>query len=148
MNRNYTLPTRRTGAEIEARWQATPRLNLSARIGHIVPRFVGANADIPLMPRSTASVQAQWKFDQQLRWSLALRYVGVRYDGNDFSNQAWPRLPSYTVVDTTWQKKIGATQWSLGINNLFNRTYSTLGYSATYYPMPDRSVYARLRLRW
>lgn len=147
-NRNYDRPTRRTGAEVEARWQATPRLEILARIGHIVPRFVGTDADIPLVPRTTISLSAQWRLEHQARWSLALRHVGVRFDGNDFDNRTWPRLPAYTVVDAAWQQEIGNATWSVGIDNLFNRAYSTLGYSATYYPMPERSLVARLRLRW
>ena len=147
-NRNYLLPTQRTGVELEARWKATPRLDLNARIGHVVPRFVGANADIPLVPRTTASVQAQWRLEHQMRWSVAVRHVGARFDGNDFGNYAWPRLPAYTVVDTVWQKDLGPAELSIGINNLFNRAYSTLAYSATMYPMPERNIYARLRVHW
>jgi outer membrane receptor protein involved in Fe transport len=148
VNRNYERATRRTGAELEARWQATPRLGLSANLGYVLPRFEGSDADIPLVPRVTASVQAQWKVDTRSQWSIALRHVGKRYDGNDVSNRLWPQVPAYTVVDALWQLDLGQAELSLGINNLFNRAYSTLGYSASYYPMPERAVHARLRVSW
>ncbi len=147
-NRNYERATRRTGAELEARWQATPQLGLSANLGYVVPRFEGSDADIPLVPRVTASVQVQWKLDTRSRWSVALRHVGKRYDGNDVGNRLWPQLPAYTVVDALWQLDLGQAELSLGVNNLFNRAYSTLGYSASYYPMPERAVHARLRVSW
>jgi len=147
-NRNYDQPTRRSGAEIEAQWQATPRVHLRANIGCVVPRFVGTDADIPHVPRQTVNLQARWKVGDQLHWSVALRHVGKRFDGNDFSNLAWPRLPAYTVVDMLWRVDMGAAEFALGINNLFNRAYSTLGYSATYYPMPERNLTARLRYHW
>ena len=148
VNRNYELPTRRTGAELEARWLATPDFSLRANLGHLLPRFVGANADIPHVPRLTANLQAQWKLSPQWRWSAALRHVGKRFDGNDFTNTKWPQLPAYTVVDTAWQVALGQAELAFGINNLFNRAYSTLGYSATYYPMPERNAYLRLRFNW
>ena len=51
-------------------------------------------------------------------------------------------------MDTVWQKDLGSAELSIGINNLFNRAYSTLAYSATMYPMPERNIYARLRVHW
>lgn len=148
VNRNYDQSTRRTGAEIEAQWQATSRVHLRANLGTVVPRFVGTSADIPHVPRQTLNLEARWKVDDHLQWSAALRHVGKRFDGNDFSNRDWPQLPAYTVVDTLWRFDRGATEFALGINNLFNRSYSTLGYSATYYPMPERNFTARMRYRW
>ena len=77
--------------------------------------------------------------------SGALRYVGMRFDGNDFTNRTQPPLPRYLVVDTAIRVGIGAAEVSAGINNLTNRAYSTLGYSAYYYPMPERNAFVRLR---
>lgn len=146
-NRNYDQPTRRTGGELEARWQATQTLALRAGVGHVVPRFVGTRADVPLVPRSTASLQAEWKLNDRVSWSTAARFVGARFDGNDFGNTLYPRLPSYTVVDMAW--RVAATQaieLSVGVNNLFDRAYSARAYSRTYYPMPERNFYVRMRV--
>lgn len=148
VNRNYDLPTQRTGAEMEARWQATQSLALRANLGHLVPRFIGANADIPDVPRTTANLQGEWKLKDSLRWSAAARFVGPRFDGNDFTNTLYPKLPSYTVVDTAWRMDIAPeVELAAGINNLFNRAYSTLAYSGTYYPVPERNFYVRMRFK-
>jgi len=42
----------------------------------------------------------------------------------------------------------GRLQLSVGINNLFNRVYSTVAYSGTYYPMPERNYYIGLRYKF
>lgn len=148
VNRNYDQPTRRTGAELEARWQVTPRLQLRANLGHVVAKFSGSGASIPLVPRQTTSLEARWKLGERQYASVNVRHVGRRFDGNDQSNRDWPQLPAYTVADLLWRAELGSAEFALGVNNLFNRAYSTLGYSATWYPMPARSFTARLRYRW
>ena len=81
-----------------------------------------------------------------LQWLFSVHYVGSRFDGNDFSNTQYLSLPSYTVCDTAVHLQRGRFEVSAGINNLFNEIYSTVAYSATYYPMPERNYY--LQLRW
>ena len=144
-NRNYELPTRRRGVEFEGRWQATRTVMLRANFAIVVPRFVGTDADIPHVPRHTANVRAEWRAADRVALSGALRYVGMRFDGNDFTNQTQPPLPRYLVVDTAVRVSLGTAELSAGINNLTNRAYSTLGYSATYYPMPERNAFVRVR---
>lgn len=146
VNRNYDLMTRRTGAEIEARWQASPKFSLRANFGYVKPRFEGVDADVPHVPRITANLQGEWKFVEKTSLSVATRYVGARFDGNDFDNRSEPKLPPYTVVDSALRYQHGSIEVSAGINNLFNKAYTTLGYSGTYYPMPERNFYLRLRL--
>ena len=144
-NRNYELPTRRLGVEFEGRWQATQAVMLRANVAIVAPRFVGTDADIPHVPRHTANARVEWRAAERVMLSGALRYVGMRFDGNDFTNRAQPPLPRYLVVDTAVRVSLGSAELSAGINNLTNRAYSTLGYSATYYPMPERSAFVRLR---
>ena len=55
------------------------------------------------------------------------------------------KLPAYVVCDTALRFQRGRLQLSAGINNLFNEVYSTVGYSATYYPMSERNYYVELR---
>lgn len=145
-NRNYELPTQRTGSEFEARWRPIPALSLKLNMGYVRPRFVGTDADIPHVPRKTANANIAWQLTDTLGWSLSTRYVGQRYDGNDFSNRTEPALPSYTIWDTALRFKLDKAELSAGINNLTNRAYSTLGYSSTYYPMPERNAYVRLHI--
>ena len=144
-NRNYELPTRRRGVEFEGRWQATHAVMVRANFAIVVPRFIGTDADIPHVPRHTANARVEWRAAEHTTLSGALRYVGLRFDGNDFTNRTQPPLPRYLVVDMAIRVGIGTAELSAGINNLTNRAYSTLGYSATYYPMPERNAFVRLR---
>jgi outer membrane receptor protein involved in Fe transport len=54
-------------------------------------------------------------------------------------------LPAYTVCDLVMRAEHRGLQLMAGINNLFGAVYSTVGYSGTYYPMPERNFYLSLR---
>jgi iron complex outermembrane receptor protein len=79
-------------------------------------------------------------------WTVAGRYVGERFDGNDFRNQS-PRLDEYSVFDTKLNFEIRGVQLYAGINNLFDQTYAASAYSNRFYPMPDRNYYAGVAYR-
>jgi outer membrane receptor protein involved in Fe transport len=73
--------------------------------------------------------------------------VGPREDGNaSESPGAYRRLPAHDVWDLAVHHQAGDWAWRLGVRNLFNRVYSSTGYSETYYPMPGRQ--AHLALSW
>lgn len=146
LNRNYDKPTRRLGGEVQARWQFTPTLGLRANLAYVRPRFEGTDADVPHVPRVTANARMEWRAHDSLRWFASARHAGRRYDGNDLDNQSWPVLPAYTVYDLAARYAIGSLELTAAVNNLFDKAYSTTGYSASYYPMPGRN-YA-LSLRW
>jgi iron complex outermembrane receptor protein len=149
INRNYDLPTQRTGIEMEARWQASAAWLLAVNAGYVRPRFEGVDADIPLVPRWTANVRTEWLQTPQLRWIFAARHAGRRFDGNDPDNGRFARLPSYTVFDLALRLDLGGgAQLAAGVNNLFDKVYSTIAFSETYYPMPERNAYASLRWRF
>jgi outer membrane receptor protein involved in Fe transport len=71
--------------------------------------------------------------------------VGPRFDGNDFSNRDFPKLPSYTVWDASVRVDYGKFQFSAGIRNLFDRAYATIAYSGGLYPMPERNAFVAVR---
>ena len=146
LNRNYDQPTRRLGGEFQARWQLTPSLGLRTNLAYVRPRFEGTDADVPHVPRLTANARLEWRASDSLRWFASARHVGKRYDGNDLDNQTWPVLPAYTVYDLAARYSIGNAELTAAVNNLFDKVYSTTGYSGTYYPMPGRNF--ALSLRW
>ncbi len=149
VNRNYDRPTERTGVEVESRWQASPSWLLAANAGYVRPRFKGVDADIPLVPRWTANARAEWQQMPQLRWILSARHAGRRFDGIDLDNRSWTPLPSYTVFDLAMRFDLGSgAQLAAGVNNLFDKVYSTISFAETYYPMPERNAYASLRWRF
>jgi len=148
VNRNFDLPTERTGTELEARWRRSDRFALRANVGYVDARFDGADTFVPLVPRLSASAQVEWSPYPKVRGTLAMRFVGERIDGNDFTNVANQRLSAYTILDTAIRYELGVATVTAGINNLFDKVYSTLAYSETYYPMPGRNAYVSLRLRF
>lgn len=148
VNRNYDRPTVRTGAELEVRWRPRPSWLLAANAAYVRPRFDGVDADVPLVPRRTANVRVEWMPVENQRLNVTLRHVGRRFDGNDLDNRSFAPLPSYTVCDLSYSIRAGAATMSAGIDNVFNRVYSTLAYSETYYPMPERTAWVALAWRF
>jgi outer membrane receptor protein involved in Fe transport len=96
----------------------------------------------------TANGEIQWSPRDWWQWLFSGRYVGKRFDGNDFTNTQFPELPAYAVFDTAVRFQKGGLQLSIGINNLFNRVYSAVGYSGSLYPMPERNYYIGLRYKF
>ncbi len=145
VNRNQTQPTRRQGLELDGRWQALPAWRLQAQAGWVRPRFEGTGKVIPLVARFQASVQSQVRTSAQSWWSVSLRHVGARDDGNQSPDTPFERLPAYQVLDTAWRLQWRQCLITVGVNNLFDRAYSTLAFSNTYYPMPERHAYVALK---
>lgn len=144
VNRNHEAPTRRLGLELEARWQAHPRLRLDSSIGYVRARFLGRGTEMPHVPRLTASMQMELMLPHAIRWTVAGRHVGRRYDGNDLDNTLYPTLPAYTIWDSAVHARIGQFEISAGINNIADKAYSTLAYSGSVYPMAGRTAYIRI----
>jgi outer membrane receptor protein involved in Fe transport len=145
VNRNQTQPTRRQGLELDGRWQALPAWRLQAQAGWVRPRFEGTGQVISLVARFQASVQSQVRTSAQSWWSVSLRHVGARDDGNTSPATPFGRLPAYQVVDTSWRWQWGDFQATWGVNNLLDKAYSTLAFSNTVYPMPERHAYVAVK---
>lgn len=149
-NRNYPWQTRRHGRELDVTWAPDSRLKLQLQWAYVKPTFAGLDSDVPLVARHTVSGVAWLRLMPELSWSVNARFVGRRYDGNDWAN-ALPRLDAYRVVDTQlrWEPLLGPEHelsLTLGIQNLFNEVYTTKAYSQTVYPMPDRRYF--LSMQW
>jgi len=148
VNRNYDEATLRKGAEFEADWKATDGLHVRLNAAYIQPKFEGSGADVPHVPRRTANLNIQWAPIAHLSGTIAARYVGSRFDGNDLSNTQYSQLPAYVVYDTSLRYDFGKWDITAGVNNLFDKAYSTMAYSNTYYPMPGRNGFVRVRLNF
>lgn len=147
INRNYDQKTNRIGAEVEMRYQVLDSLSIKANAGYVVPELEGSHTDMPNVPRTTINSQLEYNPWQNLSWIVVGRYVGSRFDGDDFNNQL-PKIPSYTTFDTSLRYTFGRADFIAGINNLFDTAYSTYVYSSTYYPMPERNGFVRLKLNF
>lgn len=139
-NRNYQSRTRRTGGEAGLKLVPLKDLVLRLSAGYVKPRFVGDDSgDIPLVPRTTLTAELDWAVREDMGLLFSVRRTGSRRDGLDSADFPLERLPAYTVCDLGWRWKWKQADFSAGIRNLFDRSYSTLGYFQTYYPMPGRN---------
>lgn len=148
VNRNYDEPTIRKGMELQAKWQMTPTWLTRFNAAYVQPKFEDSGADMPHVPRTTVNLDVRWTPVEQVHWHVGLQHVGSRYDGNDIPNTLYPKIAAFTLVDTSisYEHK----EWTLmaGINNLFDKAYTTMGYNETYYPMPGRNGFIRVRLKF
>jgi outer membrane receptor protein involved in Fe transport len=146
VNFNLPDPTQRIGGEVELRWRPVDSLAVRAGAGYVDAQILGPDTTVPLVPTVTANAAIDWSPVPWFGWGLSAKYVSSRYDGNDFTNSLYPKLAPYTVADTVLRFNYGPAQLSLGVNNIFNEVYSTVGFSNTFFPMPQRNYYAALRL--
>lgn len=156
-NRNLP-PTRRRGAEAEARWQARAGLDLSVAYTYAEAEFRAgsfgatpiAGNEVPLVPRHAASLGAGWKFAARTRLDAALRHTGAqRYDGDEL-NAFNRKMPAYTVVDLKLSHDQADWRFTANVQNLFNQQYYSYGlytgfpsYAAL--PAPQRTFYLSAR---
>ncbi|MDO8889086.1 MAG: TonB-dependent receptor [Hydrogenophaga sp.] len=145
-------PTRRQGLELDVDWAYSRSLKLSTRVAVRRSTFRGglyAGNDVPLVPGQSLALRADWTPVAGQRVSGGVTWVGTQKP--DAANQC--RIPSYTLVDARYAMQRGNYEWSLGVNNLFDRNYYTLAFGCTgggqttsIYPEAGRTFTAALRV--
>lgn len=144
-------PTRRTGLETEADWTVSPGFTLGVRWAWRRSTFRdGPNAgrDVPLAPRQTLALRADWVPAEGHRLSGGINRVGTQ--SPDFANAC--RMPAYTTTDLRYAYQTGSVEWSLSASNLFDRNYYTQafrcvgGVPSAIYPEAGRSFVAAVRV--
>ncbi len=148
-------PTRRRGAELSARWQATARVALKASYAYTEARFAGggySGNEVPLVPRRTAALALDWKTASWWGVSASARYVGDKRFDNDQTNNFSQKIPAYAMVDLKWYAQTQGWTLEAAVNNAFDKraydygirsTSSATRYNA--YPLPERSYTLSLR---
>jgi iron complex outermembrane recepter protein len=144
-NVNFNLPTttNRKGFEFDIQIRPLDSLSLSGNIGYVRPKI--GNSDIPHVARLTANTSLDWEIVDWSRFNFSTNYVGSRYDGNDLDNSL-PKLKPYTVSNAKLNFDYKNASAFIGVNNIFNEIYSTLAYSQTFYPLPERNFYTGVSL--
>lgn len=146
-------PTRREGVELEVTQvlaaNANLRVNAAARRARFTAGAYQGN-DVPLTPRRSLSVRADWS-----------PVAGHRIDGGvnvvssqspDFDNAC--RMPSYTTADLRYAYQWGLSELAIGVSNLTNAKYYTQAFScvngevSSIYPEAGRAVTASVRLHF
>ena len=146
-------PTRRQGVELDTRHTLTKALSvrLNAAVRQSTFRS-GAYAghDVPLVPRRTLAVRADWTPAAGHRVSGGVNWVSSQHP--DFDNAC--TMPAYTLADARYAYQWQQVELSLAVKNLFDRKYFTqafgcnAGVTATIYPEAGRAVTAALRVQF
>jgi iron complex outermembrane receptor protein len=146
-------PTKRQGVEIDAAHALTSTLGLRLNAGVRKASFRAgpyAGRDVPLVPRRTVALRADWAVAEGHRVSGGVNWVSSQHP--DFANAC--AMPSYTVADVRYAYTWRAAELSLGVNNLADRKYYTqafrcaAGVTTAIYPEAGRAVTAALRVKF
>jgi len=156
-------PTRRTGAEFSASWNAAQSLELSGYLNLQSAKFrTGiyggvdvSGRDVPLVPRSLAALRASWRPLPATQVNAALRFVGRQRFDNDQANQFARLIPSYALADLNFSYTQGAWRFATGVRNLFDKKYISYGIINNFncatpscgYPEPGLTVFASAEIR-
>ena len=145
-NRNINLDgvTLRRGGELEVRLTPLPNLSFWGSYGFIKATNETTGASIPLVPEDTYTLGGRYETSRGLSLAMIARYTGPRFDGNDFNNESFRELDAHTIVDAKLGYEYKHYRVAVGVNNLFNEIYATSVYSGTYFPMPERNVFATI----
>lgn len=156
-------PSRRQGAELDARWQASAALRLHAAYAYTDARFregvlpgslfaIGTDLDIagkrvPLVPRHKLNLGFAWDLAERLRLSGAVTAVSAQYMDNDEPNTLGATIPAYRLVDVKLAQSYAWGRIALAVNNLFAQKYYSYAVRSAFaadkysvYPLPGRTV--------
>ena len=109
-----------------------------------------AGRDVPLVPRKTASLRADWTPAAGHRITGGVNWVGSQHP--DFQNAC--TMPSFTTVDARYAYQWRQLELALGVANLFDRQYYTQafgcvgGITNAIYPEAGRALTASLRVQF
>lgn len=144
-------PTRRSGLELDGSYAYAKNFSLRLNAALRKSTFRAgpyAGNDVPLAPRRTLALRADWTPLANHLVSGGVNWVSSQHP--DFANQC--SMPAYTTADARyaylWQK----IEVSLGITNLFDRKFFTqafrcnAGVTNAIFPEPGRAVTAALRV--
>lgn len=135
----------RKGVELQSRIYINPSLELSSNFSYTDTQ-TDQQKRVPLVPYVTAASNLNWDPGNGINLNISARFTGERFDGNDFNNQQFGKLPSHTVVDTqlSYSHELDnnqTLQWFIGVRNLLNKRYSDIAYSNSVYPAAERNYF-------
>ena len=146
-------PTRRQGLELDASHALTRTLGLRLNAGWRESRFRAgpyAGRDVPLAPRQTLALRADWAPAAGHRVSGGVNWVSSQHP--DFDNAC--TMPGYATADLRYAYSWQQLELSLGVSNLFDRRYYTQAFgcagatTTAIYPEAGRAVTAGARVRF
>ena len=146
-------PTRRQGLELDAtqRLSAALGLRLNANIREATFRSGPyAGKDVPLVPRRTVNLRADWMPAPQHRVSGGVQWISSQHP--DLDNAC--SMPAYTNVDLRYAYQWKNAEFSAGVTNLLDRKYYSLAFACaggkptSVYPEPGRAFTTAVRVKF
>ena len=146
-------PTRREGLELEVTQTLAANANLHINAATRRARFTAGTYqgnDIPLTPRRTLSVRADWSPAAGHRIDGGINVVSSQ--SPDFDNAC--RMPGYTTADLRYAYQWRLAELAIGVSNLTHAKYYTQAFScvngavSSIYPEAGRAVTASMRLHF
>jgi iron complex outermembrane receptor protein len=144
-------PTRRQGLEVDAshEFSASFAVRLNAAIRRATFRSgPHEGRGVPLVPRRTLALRADWKPLPAHRVSGGVNWVSSQHP--DFDNAC--TMPAYTTADVRYAYQWQKVELSLGVANLLDRKYfaqafgCAAGVTTSIYPEPGRAFTAAARV--
>ncbi|MDO5604357.1 MAG: TonB-dependent receptor [Paracoccus sp. (in: a-proteobacteria)] len=142
---NQTGTSKRRGAELSGRWQATDDLTLGASYSYLHARDPGGAVEVR-RPRHMLALSAEYLFAEG-RGTLSgdLRHVSGNFDTRPFGDYSTAELPAYTVVDIAAGYDLTDRVRIHGrVSNLFDKDYADVWG----YPAQGRAAWLGLAATW
>ncbi|HXD41778.1 MAG TPA: TonB-dependent receptor, partial [Ramlibacter sp.] len=146
-------PTRRQGLELDTSHALTRTVGLRVNAALREATFRSgphAGRDLPLVPRKTLAVRADWAPAAGHRVTGGVNWVSSQHP--DFNNAC--TMPAYTTADVRYAYQWQQVELSLGVTNLFDKKYFTQAFTCTagttggIFPEPGRAVVAAARIKF
>jgi iron complex outermembrane receptor protein len=146
-------PTRRRGLELDATHKLTATLGLRVNAQLREAKFRAGpyvGKDVPLVPRRTLAVRADWSPAPHQHLSGGVQWVSSQHP--DFDNAC--TMPAYATADLRYAYDWKQAEFSAGVTNLAGRRYYTQAFACAggrptaIYPEPGRAFTAAVRLRF
>lgn len=146
-------PTRRQGLELDASHAYSAALALRANVNIRRASFREgpySGKDVPLVPRATVALRAEWTPAPSHHVGGGVQWVASQHP--DFANAC--RIPGYALADARYAYDWKQAEFSVGVNNLFDRRYYTQafgclgGTTTSIYPEAGRTLQAAVRLKF
>jgi len=146
-------PTRRQGLELDTSHALTRTVGLRINAAVREATFRSgphAGRDVPLVPRETLAVRADWTPAAGHRVTGGVNWVSSQHP--DFNNAC--TMPAYTTADVRYAYQWQQLELSLGVTNLFDKKYFTQAFTCTagitggIFPEPGRAVVAAARIKF
>jgi iron complex outermembrane receptor protein len=157
-------PTRREGVEIRGGAALAKSVELSGNLALQSARYRSgvyggvdvSGRDIPLVPRSLATLRLAWQAAPKTRLLASVSYTGSQRHDNDQANTFPRAMPAYTIADLKLAHDTGSWTLSAVVGNLFDKRYYSYAIVDSYacstpvcmYPQPGRTLFASAEYRF